>query len=225
MHEWPVEGEIRTLAWREGSSGVFSGSIEGRYEGYRFASSEPHETSTVVALENGSLALTVRQEIRTILPSRPPVHPFVERDPFDHPPRFGRLKALARLLRHAWMSRSPRFNPFEKAHYIRVTVAADPSRSTGIFEGATGEMELRTPRYRMAGTVVVKAKEGDLHLGFLERGDRRALAADMWVDGERSTGLFRGAAGQLEFVLEVAPPNRGRGPYHGTIWLERPPSP
>lgn len=221
MREWPVEGEIRTLASREGSSGIFTGSISGPYQGYRFASSAPDEKVTVIESPHGNLAITQRQEIVTPLESRPGTHPFEGgRDPFASMPRLGRLRVLGRILRHSWISRTPRFNPFKRVHYIRVTLAADPTRSTGIFAGATGSVELETPSYRMAGYVVVETEGGDLRIDFLERGSRTVLAADMTVDGARSTGIFRNAMGSLEFELKVSPPNFGRGPYRGTIWLD-----
>ena len=43
MHEMAVNGEIKTIAAREGSSGIFTGSIEGLYQGYRFGA--PRRTS------------------------------------------------------------------------------------------------------------------------------------------------------------------------------------
>jgi hypothetical protein len=221
LREWAVEGEIRTLASRQGSSGIFTGSLSGQYEGYRFASTDPDERSTMLDLPNGTLALTVRQEIVTPLEDRPARHPFEGgRDPFASQPRYGRLRALGRILRHAWISRTPQFNPFKRVHYVRVTLAADPARSTGIFAGASGAVELETPNYRMAGYIVLTTKEGILRLNFLERGSRRLLSADMTVDGAQSTGIFRNAAGSLSMDLNVSPPNFGRGPYRGTIWLD-----
>src|SRR5947209_5098755 len=89
MYEMTVQGEIKTLAWREGSSGVFTGSIKGLYQGYRFASIAPDEQHYLLEVPNGSIALTLRQEIRTghVLPSRPAEHPFSGgKDPFANAP-------------------------------------------------------------------------------------------------------------------------------------------
>lgn len=224
MHEMKVSGEIKTLAWKEGSSGVFTGSIEGLYQGYRFGSTTPDERQFDLELPHGSIGVTVRQEIRTPLGLRPSRHPFADgNDPFEKRSRLQKFAMLARLLRHAWVSKSPKFNPFSRVHYMEVMLRVDPERCTGIFAGASGSLELATPGYRMAGYLVVETKHGDLRLDFLERGSRTTLAADLWVDGENSTGLYRNARGELEFALTVAPPNFGRGPYSGTIWLEREP--
>ena len=59
---------------------------------------------------------------------------------------------------------------------------------------------------------------------FLEAGEHGVLNADLWVNGEASTGLWRNARGDLKFSLTPVPPNFGRGPYSGTIWLEREPA-
>lgn len=224
MYELKVSGEIKTLAWKEGSSGVFTGTIEGLYQGYRFGSTTPDERQFSLELPNGSIGVTVHQEIRTPLGLRPSRHPFAgQDDPFEKRSRLQALTLLVRLLRHAWVSKSPTFNPFKRVHYMQVMLRIDSERCSGIFAGATGSVELATPSYRMAGYLIVETKHGDLRLNFLERGSRTALEADLWVDGDHSTGLYHQARGELEFALTVSPPNFGRGPYSGTIWLEREP--
>src|SRR5436309_2707884 len=91
-----IKGEIKTIAAREGSSGVLSGDIEGLYHGYRFGSTTPDEREFTLDLPNGTIALRLRQGIVTPLPSRPEEHPFAEgKDPFEAlaaggpPPGFG----------------------------------------------------------------------------------------------------------------------------------------
>ena len=121
---------------------------------------------------------------------------------------------------------------------MKVTLRVDGQESTGIFAGATGEVELDVPSYRMAGYMLVNTAKGDLRLNFLEhltKSDPRAegvLTADMQVDGAQSTGIYRNARGDLTFALTLPPvppppgrpPNLGVGPYSGTIWLENEPS-
>ena len=237
MYELPVRGEIKTLGVKEGSSGIFTGTIEGLYQGYRFGSTTPDVQHHVLQVNNGTLALTLKQEIRSVLSPRAAEHPFAGgKDPFaglsapppgmpggpppgaagpppgvqgGAPPGAG--GAPAGLVRG---------RPF----YMEVTLAADPERSTGIFAGATGQMELAVPNYRMAGHLVIETKDGDLRLDFLEAGEHGVLNADLWVNGEESTGLWRNARGDLKFSLTPVPPNFGRGPYWGTIWLEREPA-
>src|SRR4051794_36037872 len=89
MHEMAVSGEIKTIAAREGSSGIFTGSIEGPYQGYRFGSTTPDEREYVLDVPHGSIALLLRQQIVTPLPPRPAQHPFADgKDPFDDPAAF-----------------------------------------------------------------------------------------------------------------------------------------
>jgi len=94
MHEMAVNGEIKTIAFREGSSGVFTGSIEGLYQGYRFGSTTPDEREYTLEGPNGTIALLLRQQIVTPLPPRPSDHPFANgNDPFEdlaagRPPSF-----------------------------------------------------------------------------------------------------------------------------------------
>jgi hypothetical protein len=102
---------------------------------------------------------------------------------------------------------------------METTVKVDPERSTGIFAGATGAIELEAPAYRMPGYLVVATDDGDVRLNFLEKGSRDVLAADLWVDGEHSTGKYAGATGTLQFSLQVTPPFYGEGTYSGVIQL------
>lgn len=227
-----VSGEIRTLAWREGSSGIFTGSIEGLYHGYRFGSTIADERRFQIDAPNGSIALQLRQEINTFLPPRPKEHPFANgRDPLaDGPPNRGLSPELARgreLPSERGAGPPPAMDRSQRPFYMKVTLRVDPDRSTGIFAGATGGMELSTPHYRMAGYLVVETRDGDLVLNFLEheRPEEGNLVADLQVDGVKSTGIYHNARGELTFSIAVAAaahlPNYGKGSYAGTMWLEQ----
>ena len=224
MYEMRVQGEIKTLAWREGSSGIFTGSIEGLYQGYRFASTAPDEQHSVLEVPNGSIALTLRQEIRTghILQSRPAEHPFSGgKDPFANAPSLGSRPHGGPPPGIPGEGRPGDGPP--KNLYMDVRLLVDPEKSTGIFAGATGEIQLVTPNYKIPGFMVVVTQHGDLRMNFLEEAERGTLHADLWVDGENSTGLYHNARGDLKFALSMTPPNFGMGPYSGTIWLEQEP--
>jgi hypothetical protein len=238
MYELPVTGEIKTIAFRQGSSGIFTGTIEGLYQGYRFGSTTPDEREFTIEAPNGSLALLLRQEIVTPLPPRSEEHPFADgKDPFEdlaagRPPAFlkgggGPPPGVAHGPPGGPEAEAPGMEGgeeiFKRVHYMDVRLRLVPEKCTGIFEGAQGEMEIEPPNYRMAGYLVVNGKDGDLRLNFLERGSREVLNADLWVDGENSTGIYANATGELTFSLEVTPPFYGRGPYSGTIWLEQEP--
>jgi hypothetical protein len=247
VHEVEVRGEIKTIAAREGSSGKFYGSIEGLYQGHRFGSSEPDERRFELDAPNGTIALVLRQQIVTPLPSRPAEHPFAgDADPFEQLAQGGPPPGM-----HGGPPPGVHGGPppgvqggpppgvgggppdapgmeggqeiFKRVHYMEVKLEADPSRSTGIFEGATGEVEIMAPNYRMAGYLVVNTEHGDLQLDFLEKGSREKLDADLSVNGENSTGIWKNARGDLTFSLEVTPPVYGRGPYSGTISFENEP--
>lgn len=215
-----IQGEIKTLAWREGSSGIFTGSLEGLYQGYRFGSSAPDEQPFVLDAANGSIALTLWQEIRSRhpLPSRPAEHPFSGgKDPFANPPPAIGFPLPGMPAEGVGQGIPP------KNMWMEVRLRVDPEKSTGIFAGATGEMVLETPAYRHAGYLVIVTQQGDLRMNFLEKAEGRVLNADLWVDGANSTGMYHNARGDLKFSLSMVPPNFGRGPYSGTIWLEEKP--
>jgi hypothetical protein len=239
MYEMPVSGSIRAIACKEGSSGIFVGDLNGLYQGYRFASTTPYDQTFDLALPNGTVSLRVRQEIVTPLPTRPAEHPFAGgQDPFEDkgaylakafagrggpPPGLGGHGPPAGTT-GGGEGGAPPFNPFKKVHYVATRFEVDPDKSTGIFAGATGEVELDTPRYKMAGHLVINTDEGDLRLDFLESSVQGVLTADLTVDGELSTGIYEKAEGKLTFKLTVQPPVFGEGPYEGTIYLQKPPS-
>ncbi len=207
-----VQGEIKTIACREGSSGIFTGSLEGLYQGYRFGSTEPDERQYTLDAPHGTIAVTLRQEIVTPLPPRPFTHPFADgRDPF--------AKRPATVAHAEPPGREKGEAIFKRVHYMKTSLVVDPGASTGIFAGATGETEFFSPNYQMAGYLVIETADGDLCLTFLEQGRRDALNALLEVDGARSSGRYAGAAGDLEFALTVTPPFFGQGVYSGTIIL------
>src|SRR5438067_13791254 len=76
MYELPVRGEIKTLGVKEGSGGIFTGTIQGLYQGYRFGSTTPDVQHHVLQVNNGTLALTLTQEIRSVLSPRAAEHAF-----------------------------------------------------------------------------------------------------------------------------------------------------
>ena len=291
MHEMDVSGEIKTIAAREGSSGIFTGSIEGLYQGYRFGSTTPDEREFVIEPPNGTIALLLRQQIVTPLPPRREKHPFADgRDPFDDPPAFlaeafgggppaghGGPPGGGGPPDHGGPpgagghggppgAGGPPDGPpgaggppeggappgggppgaggppgggappgppggdapgmeggqeiFKRVHYMETKLHVVPEKCTGIFAGSTGEMEFIAPNYRMAGYLVIDTEHGDLRMDFMEAGTRETLNADLWVNGDESTGAWSGAEGELKFALEVTPPFFGRGPYSGTIRVE-----
>ncbi|RFU82786.1 hypothetical protein DY218_31045 [Streptomyces triticagri] len=233
LHTVPVSGEIRTIACREGSSGIFSGGISGLYQGYRFGSTVPEDRECVMEVPHGTLTFVLRQQIVTPLPPRPAEHPFRDgRDPFAEksagPPGAGGPPGPGGPGGHhgppgaGGPPGTENGKPiFKKVHYMESMLRVDPERSTGIFSGATGEFEIEAPNYRMPGHLVVDTADGELRLNFLEKGSRDTLSADLWVDGDRSTGIYRGASGRLRFDLKVTPPFFGEGTYSGTLVLER----
>jgi hypothetical protein len=251
MHELAVSGTMKTIGFREGSSGIFTGTIEGLYQGYRFASTEPDERELVIEAPHGTLALLLRQEIVSALPPRPNDHPFADgQDPLAEAraagpagpgPPGGRPPGAGPPGGGPPGAGPPGGGPpgagppgggppgggppdmFKRFHHMDVKLRVDPERSTGIFDGATGEAEIEAPNYKFGGYLVVNTDDGDLRLDFLEEGKMGRLDADLSVDGENSTGIYQNARGELTFSLEVIPPLGAEGPYSGTIWLEQPP--
>lgn len=241
MYEMPVLGEIKTLAYKEGSSGVFTGPLAGMYQGYRFASTTPDVREFVLDLPNGTIALTIKQEIRSLLTPRPAEHPFAGgEDPFDNMPDVppggpphgapggvagGPPPGVAGGPPGAagGPPGGPRGLVGGRPFYMEVMATVDSAKCTGIFANSTGQVEITAPDYDMAGHLVINTEHGDLRLDFLESGGRGVLNANLKVNGEQSTGLYHNAHGDLTFSLKTVPPNFGRGPYSGTIWLEQAP--
>jgi hypothetical protein len=98
-----------------------------------------------------------------------------------------------------------------------------PEKSTGIFADAFGEMEIFAPHYQMEGRLTLETKDGDLELDFMEWSEQGTLTSDLTVNGDKSTGIFKDAEGELKFALTVTPPFFGRGPYSGVVRLQQEP--
>ena len=227
-----VKGEVKTIACRQGSSGIFTGDIQGLYQGYRFGSSQPDQREFTLTAPHGELAVVLRQQIVTRLPPRSSLHPFADgQDPFDDYDSGRPLKFLeappAPGGEEPWPAPDNAYvsgpeeaeQIFKRLHYMDVRVQVVPEKSTGVFSGATGEIRVNVPEYRMPGYVIVNTGKGDLKMNFLERGSLDVLRIDLTVDGAASTGIYAGAEGELSAALTVRPPFFGRGPYEGTINL------
>jgi hypothetical protein len=206
--ELAVRGEIRALGWREGSSGVFAGSLEGCYEGFRFGSDGGERAPFELELANGTLGVEVRQATNMSLPPRPAEHPFADgKDPI---PEMREREHEVPAARGGHDAEAP---------VMMVELIVVPDRSTGIFAGARGSLSVEVPSYRVGGSLVVHTETGELWMSFLEVGVRGVLHADLWVDGVRSTGQWSGASGELTFAMELHHPNFAIGLYEGTIRL------
>ena len=210
MYELEVRGEMKCLGWKEGSSGVFDGTIKGLYQGYRFASAAPDEQEFFLPLQYGGLAFVLHQEFMQeptmALPPRPAVNPFADgQDPTADagpPPEL------------------PPGAPPPRGPATDVVVRVDPDKSTGIFAGATGEMSISAPNYQTAGYLIVETGQGTLRMDFLEHGSvGGVLLGELWVNGALSTGMWHGATGALRSRLQLGYPNTARGEYEGTISL------
>src|SRR4051794_30448383 len=223
MYEVPLNGEIRTIAAREGSSGIFTGSIEGLYQGYRFGSTTPDEREYVIEAPHGTIALSLVQQIVTPLPPRLKEHPFADgKDPFENPQAvFAALAALGGGPPPGGGGHGPppgaggpppgaggpppgaRGPPPRaggpppgaggpppgaggpppgaggpppgadgeeevfRVHYMETKLHVVGEKCTGIFEGATGEMEIMAPKYKMGGYLVIENEQGELRMDFL----------------------------------------------------------
>ena len=117
------------------------------------------------------------------------------------------------------------------AHTIKLEVDGD--QSTGIYAGASGEMTVEAPNHKTAGYMVITSQQGTLRLEFLEWYEKGQLVADLWVNGEKSTGIYENARGDLKFSLgfyAAFEPEGGlkdmcaKGEYSGTLRLEREPT-
>jgi hypothetical protein len=202
-----VRGQMCALQWSDGASGVLTGSLEGLYEAFLCGDDDRGRSSFVLELASGDLAveIEVREADNAPLPPRPDEHPFAD----------GRNPVLAR---RAVPTSLPPMEASTPTGTVALTVL--PDASSGIFAGARGEIELTVPNYRYGGSLVVHAESGNLWMDYLElRTTRATLQTDLWVDGERSTGPWRGAGGKLRFALELQQPNVAIGWYTGTLRL------
>ena len=228
MYKMDVNGEMKAVAFREGSSGIFSGTFAGLYQGHRLGAITPYEQQTTVQLDGGTIGLILKHQVHSPLAPRPAVHPFASgNDPLaDLPtalasnPQPG-MDHETSFVRPA--GRSPTGESPGPGPRAEVTLRIDPEASSGVFAMATGEMRITAPNYRIAGHLVINTADGEVVMTFLESVERGVLNADLSLDGKRSTGMYRDAHGDFKFALTLIPPNFGRGPYWGTIWLQREP--
>jgi hypothetical protein len=200
-----LRGQVRALRWRDGASGVLTGALEGTYEAFRCGDEPGGPSSFVLELAGGDLAVevAVRETGRSPLPPRPPEHPFAGgRNPLD-------------ACRSVPAAPGPEGAAAPEG---RLALTVLPEASSGIFAGARGEIEVAVPNYWTGGAVVVHTGGGQLWLDYLElRTPRATLQTDLWVDGARSTGRWRGAGGKLRFTLALHHPNVAVGWYTGTF--------
>jgi hypothetical protein len=106
----------------------------------------------------------------------------------------------------------------------KVVLYIDGEKSTGIYAGANGQVEIDVPNHKEFGYMAVETKDGDLRLTFAEHGIPGKIVADMKVEGEKSTGMYHNARGDLKFDLDMYITGMARGTYWGTLWLEHEPA-
>ena len=216
MDKIQVQGEIKSLGWREGASGKLIGDINGLFQGYRLQQPGTSLSNThTIELDNGTLTLTLSQEVRIRhpLPSRPPEHPFKDgQDPFE-----GIELAAPRLpdLPPGVKNSGPKGNMTTV-----VSLRVEPATSTGIFAGAQGEMNVTLAEPAVNGFMEIETDDGSIKLKFRERMEGTQVINTLWIDGAKSTGLYQGAQGELEFRVSIYPPNFAKGTYSGVIWIE-----
>lgn len=222
MRQMNVSGQIESVGLRDGSSGRFLGDIEGLYEGYRVGN--PEEQEGVLSLANGTLAVVVRHV--SPLGRLRGENPFRSgRDVFANPPPGGPTAGAPSG--QGPHGEAPAGGPTGGAPPIRkkrfVTLSIDGSKCTGIFAGASGEVELITPRHRESGYVVVDTVNGELRMNFVEWREEPHLIAEFTVDGDKSTGTYHQARGELKAKFVSFPGAMGKATYSGTLVLEREP--
>jgi hypothetical protein len=215
MYKKHVQGEIQALGWREGASGKLMGDLEGFFQGYRLQGSASTANDYLLEIENSMLALTLSQEvhIRHPLPSRPQEHPFKNgNDPFAGvelvAPRLPELPAGSQ----AAQSR--------RNMSTVVKLVIDPSRSTGTFAGAQGEMNVELADPKVNGRMTIETNDGIIELAYREHMENAQVFNTLRVEGEKSTGIYKNAKGELHFHVSIYPPNFSKGTYTGELWLE-----
>jgi hypothetical protein len=228
MYKMDVNGEMKSVAFREGSSGIFTGTFAGLYQGHRLGATTPYEQKTAVPFDGGTIGLVLKHQVHAPLAPRPAIHPFAGgNDPFaDLPtasasnlrPGIAHEKSFAPPGEGSPIRKSPGAGP-----HAEITLGIDPEACSGIFALASGEMRITAPNYRIGGYLVINTADGDVVMTFLESAERGVLNADLSLDGKRSTGMYRDACGDFKFALTLIPPNFGRGPYWGTMWLQQEP--
>jgi hypothetical protein len=229
MYKVDAKGEMKAIAFREGSSGIFAGTLAGLYQGYRLGATTPYEERTTAELPGGTIALILKQEVHAPLAPRPAVHPFAGgNDPFSDLPASPRstppeVQSQVHAAGAVGQAAMPARESGRAGPSAELAVRIDPEASSGMFAGATGEMRITAPNYRIGGHLLLNTADGDVVMTFVESAVRGVLNAVLSLDGKRSTGLYHDAQGELTFALTLIPPNFGRGPYWGTMWLQAEP--
>jgi hypothetical protein len=236
MHEMKVSGEIETAGLVDGSSGRFLGDIEGLYEGYRVGN--PLEQCITLPVANGTVAVVLRHEViappGSQLTRKRGVNPFLDgKDAMANPPPGGSGPPPG-------AGGPPGGGPpgaggppgggppgggfkprFQKIQTIKLSI--DGAKSTGLYAGASGEMTLTAPNHKESGYMVVATKHGELRMNFRESVEDARLNANLTVDGDKSTGIYHNARGDLTFSLGFFPGSMAKGPYSGTLFLQQAP--
>lgn len=220
MYRMQVQGEIQALGWREGASGKLTGDIEGLFQGYRLNQGGTSTSNNYsIEVNNSTLSLTLSQEVhvRHPLPTRPPVHPFSNgNDPFKG------VELIA--------PRLPDLPPGSEASKPRrnmstlVKLMIDPLTSTGTFAGAQGEMSVVLADPQVNGHMTIETEYGTIELSFREHMEHTKVFNTLWIEGERSTGMYQNAHGELQFQVSIYPPNFSKGTYSGVLWIEDQPT-
>jgi hypothetical protein len=102
----------------------------------------------------------------------------------------------------------------------QVTITVDGERSSGLYAGASGEARLQTPNFEVEGHLTVTTRHGMLSMHVRERFEEDRFLATGWVDGDRSTGVYRNARGEICLARVVHAFGATTGLYWGTLQLE-----
>ena len=220
MYRMLVEGEIQALGWREGASGKLTGDIEGLFQGYRLYQGGTNISNNyAIEVDNSTLSLTLSQEVhvRHPLPTRPPVHPFSNgNDPFKG------VELIAPRLPDL-PSGSEASKPRRNMSTI-VKLMIDPLTSTGKFAGAHGEMNVVLADPDVNGHMTIETADGTIELRFREHMENTQVINTLWIEGEKSTGMYLNAHGELQFQVSIYSPNFSKGTYSGVLWIEDQPT-
>ncbi len=216
MYKKHVQGEIQALGWREGASGKLTGDLEGLFQGYRLNQGSASTTNDyTLEIENSTLALTMCQEvhIRHPLPSRPQEHPFKNgNDPFQG------VELLAPRLPELLAGTEVQQSRRNMSTVVKLVI--DPFRSTGKFAGAQGEMNVALADPKVNGCMTIETDDGTIELTYREHMENAQVFNSLWVEGEKSTGIYKDAKGELHFQVSIYPPNFSKGTYTGELWIE-----
>ena len=212
-----VSGTLEAVAWLDGASGRFSGDIRGLYEAYRVGT-PPVQTGSL-DLAHGRLALEVRHEWHLPMPPRAPQNPFAQGKAIHDLAEERNARIKARIGERPGKLDD---SAFQGRYKTTITLRVDPTNSSGIFAGATGEMNVEAPAHRESGYMVVTTDDGNLQLNFLESAEGMHIVAELSVDGVNSTGIYQQAEGTVRFKMARVGIGVGQGTYSGVLHLLRP---